>query len=74
VTINEVVHVRETTVIAEQAIDTEDADHARAAVLAHLDRLSDRASPSPDRRSPASVITPRPAASSPGTLPTSKHT
>ncbi|MFJ1604277.1 MFS transporter [Streptomyces sp. NPDC088253] len=36
----EVVHVRETAVIEEQAIDTEDADHARAAVLAHLNRLA----------------------------------
>lgn len=36
----EVVHVRETAVIEEQALDTEDADHARAAVLAHLDRLA----------------------------------
>ncbi|MEU6649423.1 MFS transporter [Streptomyces sp. NPDC046900] len=36
----EVVHVRETAVIEEQAVDTEDADHARAAVLAHLDRLA----------------------------------
>jgi ACDE family multidrug resistance protein len=36
----EVVHVRETAVIEEQAIDTEDADHARAAVLAHLDHLA----------------------------------
>ncbi|MFF3469179.1 MFS transporter [Streptomyces sp. NPDC002619] len=36
----EVVHVRETTVIEEQAIDTEDADHARAAVLAHLNHLA----------------------------------
>jgi nucleotide-binding universal stress UspA family protein/uncharacterized membrane protein len=36
----EVVHVRETAVVEEQAVDTEDADHARAAVLAHLDRLA----------------------------------
>jgi ACDE family multidrug resistance protein len=36
----EVVHVRETAVIEEQAVDTEDADHARAAVLAHLNRLA----------------------------------
>lgn len=36
----EVVHVRESAVIEEQAIDTEDADHARAAVLAHLNHLA----------------------------------
>lgn len=36
----EVVHVRETAVIEEQAIDTEAADHARAAVLAHLNHLA----------------------------------
>ncbi|GAA3784890.1 MFS transporter [Streptomyces chiangmaiensis] len=36
----EVVHVRETAVIEEQAVDTEDADHARAAVRAHLNHLA----------------------------------
>jgi ACDE family multidrug resistance protein len=36
----EVVHVRETVVVPEQAIDAEDAEHARAAVTAHLDRLA----------------------------------
>jgi MFS transporter, ACDE family, multidrug resistance protein len=38
----EVVHVRETVVVEELAIDPEDAEHARAAVLAHLDRLAAR--------------------------------
>jgi MFS family permease/nucleotide-binding universal stress UspA family protein len=37
----EVVHVRETAVMGEQAIDEEDAEHARAAVTAHLDRLAE---------------------------------
>ncbi|ROO89962.1 putative MFS family arabinose efflux permease [Actinocorallia herbida] len=36
----EVVHVRETAVIEEQAIEPEDAESARAAVRRHLDRLS----------------------------------
>ncbi|MEU9149914.1 MFS transporter [Streptomyces sp. NPDC048417] len=36
----EVVHVRETAVIEEQAIDTEDADQARAAVLGYLNHLA----------------------------------
>ncbi|MGW4910127.1 MFS transporter [Streptomyces sp. NPDC004270] len=36
----EVVHVRETAVIEEQAVDTEDSGHARSAVLAHLDHLA----------------------------------
>ncbi|HEX6498981.1 MAG TPA: MFS transporter [Micromonosporaceae bacterium] len=36
----EVVHVRETTVIEELAVDAEDVETARAAVAAHLDRLA----------------------------------
>ncbi|MFJ3338074.1 MFS transporter [Streptomyces sp. NPDC086766] len=36
----EVVHVRQAAVVEEQAVDTEDADQARAAVTAHLDRLA----------------------------------
>ncbi|MBC2865586.1 MFS transporter [Streptomyces mexicanus] len=36
----EVVHVRQTAVVEEQAVDTETADQARAAVTAHLDRLA----------------------------------
>jgi ACDE family multidrug resistance protein len=36
----EIVHVRETVVMPDLAIDTEDAEHARAAVCAHLDRLA----------------------------------
>ncbi|WP_329162086.1 MFS transporter [Streptomyces sp. NBC_01717] len=36
----EVVHVREIAVIEEQAVDTEDGDQARAAVLAHLNHLA----------------------------------
>jgi ACDE family multidrug resistance protein len=36
----EVVHVRETAVVEEQAIDAEDDAHARSAVLGHLDRLA----------------------------------
>jgi nucleotide-binding universal stress UspA family protein len=36
----EVVHVRETAVVEEFAVDAEDADEARAAVTAHLDRLA----------------------------------
>ncbi len=35
----EVVHVRETAVVEEQAIDAEDAEDAHSAVLGHLDRL-----------------------------------
>jgi nucleotide-binding universal stress UspA family protein len=35
----EVVHVRETAVVEELAIDAEDAEQARSAVLSHLDRL-----------------------------------
>ncbi|MFE9614163.1 MFS transporter [Streptomyces sp. NPDC006012] len=36
----EVVHVQQTAVVEEQAVDTETADQARAAVTAHLDRLA----------------------------------
>ncbi|MFJ4787703.1 MFS transporter [Streptomyces sp. NPDC088794] len=36
----EVVHVQQTAVVEEQAVDTETHDHARAAVTAHLDRLA----------------------------------
>ncbi|MCT2548070.1 MULTISPECIES: MFS transporter [Streptomyces] len=36
----EVVHVQQTAVIEEQAVETETADQARAAVTAHLDRLT----------------------------------
>lgn len=36
----EVVHIRETVVIPDQAIDPEDAGHARVAVTEHLDRLA----------------------------------
>jgi nucleotide-binding universal stress UspA family protein len=36
----EIVHVRETVVVPDQAIEPEDAEHARAAVAAHLDRLA----------------------------------
>jgi MFS family permease/nucleotide-binding universal stress UspA family protein len=36
----EVVHVRETAVVEEMAIDAEDRETARAAVCAHLDRLA----------------------------------
>ncbi|MFI2642299.1 MFS transporter [Streptomyces sp. NPDC018610] len=36
----EVVHVRQTAVVEEQAADTETHDQARAAVTAHLDRLA----------------------------------
>jgi ACDE family multidrug resistance protein len=36
----EIVHVRETAVVEELAIDAEDAEQAHAAVLAHLDRLA----------------------------------
>ncbi|MFG3103578.1 MFS transporter [Streptomyces sp. NPDC048182] len=36
----EVVHVRETAVVEEQATDTESLDAARAAVTAHLDRVA----------------------------------
>ncbi|MGY1434711.1 MFS transporter [Streptomyces reniochalinae] len=36
----EVVHVRQSAVVEEQAVETEDADQARAAVKAHLDRLA----------------------------------
>ncbi|MBO0849152.1 MAG: MFS transporter [Pseudonocardia sp.] len=38
----EVVHVRETAVVDEQAVDAEDADQARATVLAHLGRLAEQ--------------------------------
>jgi MFS family permease len=38
----EVVHVRQTAVVEELATDTEDAEQARAAVLAHLGRLAQR--------------------------------
>jgi nucleotide-binding universal stress UspA family protein len=38
----EVVHVRETAVVEELAVDAEDAEQARAAVLGHLDRLAAR--------------------------------
>ncbi len=36
----EVVHVRETAVVEQLAIDAEDAEQARSAVLGHLDRLA----------------------------------
>ncbi|MBF8187013.1 MFS transporter [Nonomuraea sp. K274] len=36
----DVVHVTETAIVEEQAIDTETPDQARAAVTAHLDRLA----------------------------------
>ncbi|MGW5481939.1 MFS transporter [Streptomyces sp. NPDC004008] len=36
----EVVHVLQTAVVEEQAVDTEDFDQARTAVIAHLDRLA----------------------------------
>jgi MFS transporter, ACDE family, multidrug resistance protein len=36
----EVVHVRETAVVEELAIDAEDAEQAHSAVLGHLDRLT----------------------------------
>jgi MFS transporter, ACDE family, multidrug resistance protein len=36
----EVVHVRETAVVEELAVDAEDAEQAHAAVLGHLDRLA----------------------------------
>ncbi|MEU6097063.1 MFS transporter [Streptomyces sp. NPDC047079] len=36
----EVVHVLQTAVVEEQAVDTEDFDQARTAVTAHLDRLA----------------------------------
>ncbi|MEU6609908.1 MFS transporter [Streptomyces shenzhenensis] len=36
----EIVHVQQTAVVEEQAVDTETADQARAAVTAHLDRLA----------------------------------
>ena len=36
----EVVHVRETAVVEEQAIDAEDAEQAHSAVRGHLDRLA----------------------------------
>jgi MFS family permease len=38
----EVVHVQQTAVVEEQAVDTETADQARAAVTDHLDRLTAR--------------------------------
>ncbi|MFI6355245.1 MFS transporter [Streptomyces sp. NPDC050743] len=36
----EVVHVQRTAVVEEQAVDTETTEQARAAVVAHLDRLA----------------------------------
>ncbi|WP_329320481.1 MULTISPECIES: MFS transporter [unclassified Streptomyces] len=36
----EVVHVQQTAVVEEQAVDVETADQARSAVTAHLDRLA----------------------------------
>ncbi|WP_393076169.1 MFS transporter [Streptomyces sp. LN704] len=36
----EVVHVQQTAVVEEQAVDVESADQARSAVTAHLDRLA----------------------------------
>ncbi|MGX4693970.1 MFS transporter [Streptomyces sp. JNUCC 63] len=36
----EVVHVQQTAVVEEQAVDAEDLDQARATVTAHLDRLA----------------------------------
>ncbi|MFE1749426.1 universal stress protein, partial [Streptomyces anandii] len=36
----EVVHVQQTAVVEEQAVDAEALDHARATVTAHLDRLA----------------------------------
>ncbi|MEE1670727.1 MFS transporter [Streptomyces sp. WAC07094] len=36
----EVVHVQQTAVVEEQAVDTEDTEQARAAVTVHLDRLA----------------------------------
>jgi ACDE family multidrug resistance protein len=36
----EVVHVQQTAVVEEQAVDTETHDQGRAAVIAHLDRLA----------------------------------
>ncbi|MER6531459.1 MFS transporter [Streptomyces sp. NPDC001508] len=36
----EIVHVQQTAVVDEQAVDTETADQARAAVTAHFDRLA----------------------------------
>jgi nucleotide-binding universal stress UspA family protein len=36
------VHIRETAVVDEQAVDAEYADQARSAVLAHLGRLAER--------------------------------
>lgn len=36
----EVVHVQQTAVVEEQAVDTEDFEEGRAAVTAHLDRLT----------------------------------
>lgn len=38
----EVVHVRETAVVEEQAVEVEDADVARSALTAHLDRLAEQ--------------------------------
>ncbi|MGW3176250.1 MFS transporter [Streptomyces sp. NPDC001153] len=37
----EVVHVQQTAVVEEQAVETETAEQARAAVVAHLDRLAE---------------------------------
>ncbi|GAA3379394.1 MFS transporter [Streptomyces sannanensis] len=41
----EIVHVQQTAVVEEQAVDTETTDQARAAVTAHLDRLTTRGIP-----------------------------
>ncbi|MET8286243.1 MFS transporter [Streptomyces sp. NPDC048448] len=41
----EVVHVQQTAVVEEQAVDVETADQARSAVTAHLDRLAARGIP-----------------------------
>ncbi|GAA2098982.1 MFS transporter [Streptomyces albiaxialis] len=41
----EVVHVQQTAVVEEQAVETEESDAARAAVTAHLDRLAARGVP-----------------------------
>ncbi|MGW2648839.1 MFS transporter [Streptomyces sp. NPDC001393] len=38
----EVVHVQQTAVVEEQAVETETVEQARAAVVAHLDRLAGR--------------------------------
>ncbi|MFF2650778.1 MFS transporter [Streptomyces sp. NPDC058045] len=41
----EVVHVQQTAVVEEQAVDTESEEQARAAVTAHLDRLAAHGTP-----------------------------